>query len=202
MRRHLLGNPTRWGIGSVEIQYLQARTGLPNEFHPSPGHGVSSSQPTPPPVERLPEPPLLYATPEVNTLNHSTNQGPSTSRGPPSVHYELYQDGWNNGEGSSSERDSEDETAYVPQLGRSISKLSLDRTSQTKKNGRSGKDKTPQRKIRVLPAKLPMAEEEPRRGGPKPREGTTKHRERWRNRGEQPEVDRIPNNTSQRGWHG
>ena len=54
--------------------------------------------------------------------------------------------------------------------------------------------------MRVLPAKLPMADAEPRRGDPKHSEGTNQPRERRWNRNEPPEVDRISHKSSRRGW--
>ena len=89
-------------MSTLGVQYVETITTRSREIAPetSPGHGVSSTQPTP-----------LDAAPSVSSAappgTKSLRQQATTSgyRNTLSIHERLHADGWNNGEGTSTEEE-------------------------------------------------------------------------------------------------
>ena len=87
-------------MSSLGVRYVETNTTPSRELAPetSPGHGVSSTRPTP--IDAAPSVSLL-APPGTRSPKHRTTT--TGYRNTVSIHEQLYADGWNNGEGTSTD---------------------------------------------------------------------------------------------------
>ena len=100
IQQYWTGKANRWQMSSLGVRYVETITTPSREVAPetSPGHGVSSTQPTP--IDAAPSVSLL-APPGTRSPKHRTTT--TGYRNTVSIHEQLYADGWNNGEGTSTE---------------------------------------------------------------------------------------------------
>ena len=115
IQQYWTGKANRWQMSSLGVRYVETITTPSREVapEPSPGYGVSSTQPTP--IDVAPSVSLL-APPGTRSPKHRTTT--TGYRNTVSIHEQLYADGWNNGEGTSTDNGEVDDytSAWLTQL--------------------------------------------------------------------------------------